>query len=167
MDAKPSRLILRVGMLLAFSSVCTLGQTQPFLDKTITAQAQIDPTSVPLSLFLLGDGTIEGIHGTRKLYKDHNGESVWMILLHCKSVDEAKHVYDARINKSLAVVKRERIADSSEHPAVQTVVLNVAGKRDKRVETEIVIMFGSEVRIVDSYVTSDALALAALLGPKP
>lgn len=90
-----------------------------------------------------------------------------MTLLHCESADEAKRVYDARVNKSSAVVKQEPIAKTSEHASGQTAMLNVVGKDDKRIETEIVIMFGSEVRVVDSYVASDALALAARLEPKP
>jgi hypothetical protein len=163
----------RAARMLSISSLLLVAST-PLAARQDTKRADdhqpqvhLDPELLPLTLAILGDGRLEGVHGTIKIYKDPNGERVWMILLHCESADEARRVYDARVSKSLAVVKQEPTAKSSEHASGQTAVLNVAGKDDKRSETEIVIMFGSEVRVVDSYIASDALALAARLEPKP
>jgi hypothetical protein len=155
-------------LALSWLSLVILMSSLALREATRSSEAQTLPAATnadqPFKLFRLADGSFEGVHGTFKIYKNSDGEMLWIVLLHCGSDKDAKRVYDARVRKAVEVVKQDPSADNeigTAHMAVLNVVPN--DSQDHKVLTEIVITIGSQVRVVQSYSASEALAVAKRL----
>lgn len=69
------RMLSMSSLLLAASTPVVARQDTKRADDR-QAPVQLDPEPLPLTLAILADGRLEGVHGTIKIYKDPNGERV-------------------------------------------------------------------------------------------
>ncbi len=113
-------------------------------------------------LIRLANGTFEGFYDTLKVYKAADGEIVFLILVRCKSSEDAAELLETRTHKALKIIKRESILDDSEKVTGQVANLEIASKTGNRPSTEIIMVKGNEVRDVQSASASDASSMAKI-----